>query len=722
MSAKPDNNLSKPLQDVPQEKGPKRFLVSLLACLFVAACAIPIANIVIDPFLRFDLVRIDGFNAQKPEFASQARLAKAGIVCRLQPGSIVLGTSRVEVGIDPRHPAWNSYPGPVYNLALAGSGLKEIYLTLQHAVHASPRLHLALVGLDFLMFNAHREAVVFGTEVLGFDEKRLLLSPDQSCWSSFYHDIGLYLGTEGLAYSLATIRNQIPRSNIDDPQHVRLTNWISLYDRDGYLGNNFRAARTHGLRAGFRALFDGPEGRGASQEFYYVSRIWRPAPAERYCFEHDGGGDTINLFREIVDLARRSHIDIRFFINPIHARMLVAIQEAGLWPQYEEWKNRLVGVLADEASTAKAPAFPLWDFSGINSVTTEAVPPQGQRTEMRWWWEPSHYRSSAGDLMLDRILGYSDQAGTVPGDFGIALTPQNMEDWTIRNRDGVRDYIRQAPGEAEIVRDRVGPIMEAADGANCGYDEMAAVAGSQDLKRGDRVAAQAAFAKALAIHSADQRRYEEIGVPYRENGFDKTLRQARRGIELPPMLASWEDYQARGNAFLTAGKLTEATEDFSKALQFSPPNPALYFLRGTTRLRLEQFELAAADFKAGLAIDPNNPTLQTLLREAHARAVDGNVSSWEDYQARGNALLAAGKLTEAAEQFSKALQFSPPNAALYFLRGTTRLRMEQFELAAADFVAGLAIDPKNPTLQVLLKEAKSKAADNNASKRKLSSE
>jgi hypothetical protein len=612
---------------VSQDSNPKHFIVSLLTCFFLAISAIPFANIIIDPFFRFDLIGIEGFNAQKPQFAAQARLAKPGVVCRLQPGSVVLGTSRVEVGINPRHPGWNRSYGSVYNLALAGSGLKELYLTLQHAVHASPRLHQVLVGLDFLMFNAHREAVVFGTEVLGFDAKRLLLSPDDSCWSSLSHDFGLYLGVQGLAYSFNTIWKQLPQSDLDNPLSGNLMGWLALYDRDGYRGGSYdRAQLANSLQQGFRVWFDGASGRDAGQEKYYVSRIWRPAPEERYCFERDGKDNTISLLRAIVDFARRSHIDVKFFINPIHARMLVAIQEGGLWPQYEDWKRQLVSVLADEASANKVSPFPLWDFSGINTVTTEFVPPQQDRAEMKWWWEPSHYRSSAGDFILDRVLGYKDPVRTVPDDFGVLLTSQNIDAWTLKTRGGVREFARTAPGEAQIVRDAIAPIMKTAGGSNCGYDEQAVIAGSRALKRGDRDAAEAAFSSALSIHEDDRRHYQAIGVPYRENGFEKTLATARAGIELAPKLASWIDYQTRGNARLAEGKLREATDDFSKAIQFGPPNAALYFLRGTTRLRLEQFDLASEDFVAGLAIDPKNATLQELLRQAQMKAVQTNSS------------------------------------------------------------------------------------------------
>jgi hypothetical protein len=481
--------------------------------------------------------------------------------------------------------------------------------------------------LDFLMFNAHREAVVFGTEVIGFDAKRLMLTPDDSCWKSFRRDLDAFLGTGGFAYSLATVRGQMRPSEILYPASPNWGSWLALYDKDGYRGGSYNGvALAYYHREGFRISFDSTTGREPGQEKYYVSRIWRPAPEERYCFERDGADDTLALFRKIVDFARASHLDVRFFINPIHARMLVALQEAGLWPQYEEWKRRLVSTLADEATASDASPFPLWDFSGINTVTTEFIPPLHDRSEMKWWWEPSHYQSRAGDLILDRILDYNDPVRRGPDDFGVALNAQNIDSWISRTREGVRDYVQSAPGEAQTIRDRIDPIVESGTGSNCGYDEKAAIAGSQALARGDRNAAEAAFARAVAIHEADQKLSQEIGVPYRENGFDKTLAMARAGIELAPKLASWQAYQDRGNGRLAQGKLREAAEDYSTAIRLGPPNTALYFLRGTTRMRLEQFELAGEDFVAGLALDPTNQTLQALLKEARAKAADANPS------------------------------------------------------------------------------------------------
>ena len=147
---------------------------SFLVFLAVPAGNLVLAvNLIVDPYRRFDLVSIEGFNAQRPE-SSISRLGKSGAICRLRPAQVILGTSRVEVGIDPQHPGFADLAGSVYNAALAGSGLHELDLTMRHAVHASPQLKRVLVGLDFLMFNAHREVAAYGTEVRDFDSKRLL--------------------------------------------------------------------------------------------------------------------------------------------------------------------------------------------------------------------------------------------------------------------------------------------------------------------------------------------------------------------------------------------------------------------------------------------------------------------------------------------------------------------------------------------------------------------
>ena len=503
-------------------KGPNRFLLAFAAAVIGGFAAVPAIDVVVDPFWRFDLVTIRGINEQRPVFSSYARLSKAGAVCRLRPRQVTMGTSRVEVGLDPHHPGWSEEPSPVYNLGLAGIGLKELLLNFQHAVNTSP-IKRAVIGLDFLMFNANREATVFGTEVLDFDRNQLVLDPGDSCWRTLRYNARRFFGTEGLYYSFLTVTSQLTQADRTDG--TKVTAWMSLYDRDGF--------RSY-FAAGYNLLLDADGARpkfSELQEQYYVRKVWRPPPGYRYCFSKPGQPNTMDTFRELVRIARRSGVDVRFYLEPVHARMMLAIQDAGLWPQFEDWKRGIVEVLAEEAKESGKPEFPVWDFSGFNSVTDEHI---GKTMRMRWFWEDSHYKKETGDLMLDRVLDYHVPEYTIPQDFGVRLRSDNIEDWLVATRKAGRAYVDAEPDEVRRVQETVAGVLEGSAGSNCGYymDELRTA--SAALHRGDTETANAAIERAKAIDAADRGRAAEMGVTYWEPGFAAALRTVEEGGQLSP--------------------------------------------------------------------------------------------------------------------------------------------------------------------------------------------
>lgn len=46
---------------------------------------------------------------------------------------------------------------------------------------------------------------------------------------------------------------------------------------------------------------------------------------------------------------------------------------------------------------------------------------------MHWYFDSSHYTPAAGDLVLDRIFNYHSPNRTIPDDFGVLITSQNIE-------------------------------------------------------------------------------------------------------------------------------------------------------------------------------------------------------------------------------------------------------------------------------------------------------
>ena len=107
----------------------KQYSMVLLG-LLVASLAI---NLLVNPFGLFPAPALAGFNAEKTEVHKHTRMIKAHAVRLQNPRGIILGTSRAEYGLDPRHPAWSPEARPVYNLALPSGRMQEALLYLQHA-------------------------------------------------------------------------------------------------------------------------------------------------------------------------------------------------------------------------------------------------------------------------------------------------------------------------------------------------------------------------------------------------------------------------------------------------------------------------------------------------------------------------------------------------------------------------------------------------------------
>jgi tetratricopeptide (TPR) repeat protein len=298
--------------------------------------------------------------------------------------------------------------------------------------------------------------------------------------------------------------------------------------------------------------------------------------------------------------------------------MMLAIQDAGLWPQFEDWKRGIVTILAEEAKESGKPQFPLWDFSGFNSVTDEHIPDADDKTtRVKWFFEPSHYKKETGDLILSRVLNYHTTEQVALSDFGVKLSPENIESWLASTRAAGRDYVRAEPGEARFVENVVDRALTGSAGSNCGYYMEELRTAGAALRRDNQEEANSAVERAKAIDERDRQRAAELGVAYHEPGFESALQAAEAGRDLPPNLDSWVAYQQRGIERAAAGDHIGAAEDFAHAIRIGPPNPALHYLRGVTLLRAANPVEAAAEFEAGLKLDPHNATLQSLLDQAH---------------------------------------------------------------------------------------------------------
>lgn len=169
--------------------------------------------------------------------------------------------------------------------------------------------------------------------------------------------------------------------------------------------------------------------------------VWLMPPRYMYCFTNSGTGMTgFDPFRFMLRRAYEKGTDLRLFMTPLHASVRQLLAELGLSGRYEFWQKELVRINEEEAARAGRIPLPLWDFSDANTITREIIPAPADLTPMRWFWEFSHYRMAAGNLILDRVLGDDGSERHLPADFGVRLTGANINAHLAHSRTGLADW------------------------------------------------------------------------------------------------------------------------------------------------------------------------------------------------------------------------------------------------------------------------------------------
>ena len=352
------------------------------------------ANAIVDPYRVFALVDAAGFNARKPRAMEQGYLSKLAGVARVRPQRVIVGNSRAEVGLDPASTAWGDAL-VTYNAALPGTG-PETALAFLRDAHREGRLEEGYIGLDFIDFlvGAPPSDTPSAESIpMVADPRARSLGPPQLDLPT---RLGLLFSLDALRDSARTIAAQRLDSTPDlTPLGFNpMRDYAAMAKHDGY-GAFFLQRDEENAAAYLR-----------DPKFIFV-------PGTRSSPEWDAVDDMAALCGR---LAR----GCTFVIYPYHAHILELFGLTGLAPSFDAWKAELARRLAIGSHTsAGVPSrskLTLWDFSGYNRYTCEAVPEVGDRSHVvRWYWEAGHFKRELGDLMIARMRGGDAQ------DFGTRL-------------------------------------------------------------------------------------------------------------------------------------------------------------------------------------------------------------------------------------------------------------------------------------------------------------
>ena len=414
-----------PSETPPVKLSAHAFLAQVLGFTTLILAAVAGANLAVDPFGIYPVPQRAGFNLQKAGQHGHDRMVKAYAMARLRPDVVMLGTSRVQYGLDPSDPALVAGARRPYNAGLLGSNVYAALRYLQHA-HALGPVTTALVGLDPLMFDdSPAAAAAAGRDFL---EARLRADPQGRPQLGLALEDGAatLLSYDALRLSARTLRKQASL----------VTDLLPNGQRAPAALHNF-FAEAGSTRASFRqtelayfvdfaaavwpaaapnpvATATAASASASASASEDAAEAAAAAAAPSSAFAH---------FDALLAFARQHHIRLLLYFTPQHVRLHEVARQAGMEAQINVWQLRVAeavalanaapprgaageaGGLAGGDTGMSPPPIELWNMAQLTPFACEDVPSEQEGSvPLDWFWESTHARDRLGHLILTRLL------------------------------------------------------------------------------------------------------------------------------------------------------------------------------------------------------------------------------------------------------------------------------------------------------------------------------
>ena len=350
-----------------------RYLKTLAAFTAWAMILFACFNWTVDPYGIREGAPRRSLNLNKVAVGPRMRFAKALAISRRRPATLLLGTSRANIGLDPESPVLAGHRG-AYNAGINALRPLEARAFVAHAIRAGS-LRRVIYGLDFFSFNARAaHEMDFRRDLLG--GKIPIKGWYDACAS-----------LSALGDSADTIRQ-----NMCAP------------DRVEFLVNGYRRGMWYADKYAQGKVDFASRLRGMIEGYLRAPTLYGDWVAETESV------DPMEEFARLVTLCRESGVTLNLFISPASVYQWETLDKAGLWTEWEEWKRRLAHIA------------PVWDFSGYNDVTKNE----------KNYWDSSHYKKEIGDAILTRILTGREGACK---DFGVLVDEKDVDAHLARIRE-----------------------------------------------------------------------------------------------------------------------------------------------------------------------------------------------------------------------------------------------------------------------------------------------
>jgi len=362
----------------------KSYILTLAGCALALALLVAGINFMVDPYGISGAPRVAGLNEYKTEINDRVRLLKKYQALESSLDTLIIGNSRAELGLNPRHQCFDKSGLKAYNMGVPGAGVRRQLQYALNIIYQQP-VRRVLISVDFPDFISARPQPAGDTARLRDERSGEFSYLASGRPNPDYRMIALMDYYKAL-FSLDALTSSVKTVMLQSP---------GAPDRDAAAFNPARDMAHAVQREGARALFDQ---KMHSLRNSYSRELLLTYPGE-------SSNSQLEDLAEFLDIAAARNIRVDVFLNPFHQMFWDLLEDSGLMPLYRHWRQMLLALLSQRSGQLELS---VWDFSHVAPYTLEPVPEPGVRTgPLDWFWEPAHYRRELGDLMLDTMLGDS---------------------------------------------------------------------------------------------------------------------------------------------------------------------------------------------------------------------------------------------------------------------------------------------------------------------------
>ena len=382
---------------------PGRYLAIVAALAGLALATVATFNLRTDPYAIYRWASDPSLRDIRGDIDS--RITKSEQLARGDWQVLLLGSSRTQLGVDPHMRLWGDRE--VYNGALRGGTIYEAERMLRFGL-AHDELEEVVLFADFFAFSAG------ALTLYDFENSRLNGALDLVD----FH-LGNLLGLHG------TEESRWVRERAEEGRP-------SILDDHGFQSSGA------GKRTGTHEVFE------TVLVNYLTSR-------DKYA-DYRTGEVHVESYRTILDLCAERGLPVRVVILPVHASLMHALAERGLWPVYEDWKRLLVGELVASGAAAGVGVEPgaaagVLDFTSFAGPAGEPLYEDGRPRTAQWFRDASHFGKRFGARVLRRLL----RGGGKESAKARELTPDTLEQALADLRAEHADWVARRPDDAAFV-------------------------------------------------------------------------------------------------------------------------------------------------------------------------------------------------------------------------------------------------------------------------------